>query len=353
MTQCQRAAVPQGRSARTHGCQRVPARLLVLLALLGSSCREAPPADRVLAAGYVEAEEIQLSAEVGGRLLELHAREGDVVRAGDVVARLDTRDTELALARARAERRQADAQLRLLLAGAAPEELSQADAQAASLEAELDLARDELAAAGRDFERFDALLRSNAASQKQRDDAATRRDTAQKRVQSLEQRLQAARAAAARLRSGARREEIEAARARVATADASIAVLEKALADAAVKAPAGGTVTEQLVDVGEIVQPRAPLLVIARLEEVWANVYVGEPVVPRLKLGQVATVRTDAGSTLAGRVTFVSPKAEFTPRNVQTAEERAKLVYRVKVTVKNERGILKAGMPVEAEIRLP
>ena len=117
-------------------------------------------------------------------------------------------------------------------------------------------------------------------------------------------------------------------------------------------APASGMVTQKLADKGELIAPRAPLLVIADLDHVWANVYVDEPLVPRVTLGQAATVFTDAGGPgIEGTITFISPKAEFTPRNVQTAEERSKLVFRVKVTVNNEKGVLKQGMPVEAEIR--
>ena len=104
---------------------------------------------------------------------------------------------------------------------------------------------------------------------------------------------------------------------------------EKALDDATVTAPVGGIVTEKLVDAGELVAPRTPLVVITDLDHAWANVFVDEPLVPRLTLGQPATLFTDAGGAgVAGTVTFISPKAEFTPRNVQTAEERSKLVYR-------------------------
>jgi HlyD family secretion protein len=99
-----------------------------------------------------------------------------------------------------------------------------------------------------------------------------------------------------------------------------------------------------------MVAPRTPLAVVSDLDSAWANVYVDEPLVPRLRLGQPATVVTDAGDRLAGSITYISPRAEFTPRNVQTAEERSKLVYRIKVSVDNKEGVLKPGMPVEAEL---
>jgi HlyD family secretion protein len=107
------------------------------------------------------------------------------------------------------------------------------------------------------------------------------------------------------------------------------------------------------VDAGEIVARGTPLVVITDLDHAWANLFVPEPMVPRVTIGQAATVLTDAGGPgLEGKVTFVSPRAEFTPRNVQTAEERSKLVYRIKVTVDNSAGVLKLGMPVDAELRL-
>jgi HlyD family secretion protein len=133
--------------------------------------------------------------------------------------------------------------------------------------------------------------------------------------------------------------------------DAQIATLEKSRDDAVVRAPISGVVTERLLDLGEMVAPRAPIALVANLDQVWAEVFVGEVQVPGIKLGQAATVFTDAGGPgLPGKVSFISPKAEFTPRNVQTAEDRSKLVYRVRIAVDNPQGILKQGMPVEAEI---
>jgi HlyD family secretion protein len=328
-----------------------PKLVLALVAMLAGACAEPPPADRVRASGHVEATDIQLAAQVGGRLLELRVAEGDRVKAGDPIARLDTADTQLALARVQAERDQADAQLRLLLSGARGEDVRQAEAQAASADADVRAADAELAAAQADVDRFEALLASNSGSRKQRDDAVLRRDVARARAQGARDRLNAARENAARLRAGSRREEIDVARARVAAAAAQIATLEKALADATIVSPLTGIVTEKLAEVGELLGPRAPVVIVTDLDRVWANVYVDEPIVPRLRLGQPATVFTDAGGPgLPGTVTFISSKAEFTPRNVQTAEDRSKLVYRVKVSVNNPDGTLKTGMPVEAEI---
>jgi HlyD family secretion protein len=317
------------------------------LAACHRGANDAPP--RVT--GYVEATDVRVSAQVGGRLVDLRVGEGDRVKAGDVLARLDTADTEIALSRAQAERDQASAQLQLLEAGSRPEDIRQASAQLASAQADVKAAQAQLDAASADVTRFENLLRANAGSVKQRDDAVTKRDVAAAQLRAAEQRAQAASDAVARLRSGSRPQEIAAGRARVAATDAQIAALQKNLADAVVKAPVGGIVTSKLADVGELLPPRGPIVVITDLDHAWANVYVDEQMVPALKIGQPATIVTDAGQRLQGTVTFSSPKAEFTPRNVQTAEERSKLVYRVKVTADNSSGILKPGMPVEAELQ--
>jgi HlyD family secretion protein len=325
----------------------------VVAPLIVSGChKNGTDANIARVSGQVEAVEVQVAPDVGGRIVELPINEGDRLKQGDLMARLDTRDTDLALQRAQADRSQVVAQLRLLEAGSRPAEIRQAEAQAAAAAAEVSGAEVDLAAAEADLQRFERLLQSHSGSQKQRDDAAARRDMARDRVASARARQLAAREGVVRLQSGARPQEIDAARARVQGADAQIATLEKQKTDATVRAPIAGVVTERILDPGEMATPRAPLAVMTDLDHAWAEVFVDEPQVPRIALGQPATVITDAGDRLPGKVTFISSKAEFTPRNVQTAEDRSKLVYRVKISVDNAKGVLKQGMPVEAEIPL-
>jgi HlyD family secretion protein len=328
-------------------------RLTLLLLMMSISCAQDAPSDRLRVSGHVEATETRLAAEAGGRILSLTVKEGDRVEQGQTILTLDTRDTELAINRAKAEQAAAEAQLRLVQAGSRVEDIRQAEAQVETARADVAAARVELNAAQQDFERFDTLLKNNSGSQKQRHDAAARRDLARDRVTSAQSRVRTAEEVVAKLRAGARPEEIEAARARVGTVIAQIAALEKGLHDAVLKAPIAGVVTEKLVEVGEVVPPRAPAIVVVDLDHAWADVFVPEPTVPQIKIGQAATVFTDAGgSGIAGTIAYISPKAEFTPRNVQTAEERSKLVYRVRINVDNKNGVLKQGMPVEAEISL-
>jgi HlyD family secretion protein len=324
--------------------------LLLVVSVAIARCRGQASEDEARASGYVEATEVRVAPEVAGRILEVAVKEGDRIEAGALVARLDDTDTGIALRRAQAERDQAAAQLRLLQAGTRAEDIRQASAQVGSAQADVSAAEAELQSARADLARFEGLLAVNAGSRKQRDDAATRVAVAEARVNAARDRTRAGAEGLARLRAGARSEEIAVARARVAAAEAQIAALVKSQGDAMLRSPVSGYVTAKLADAGEVIPRGAPIVVVTDLDHAWANVYVDEPLVPRLKLGQKATLVTDAGQRLEGTITFISPKAEFTPRNVQTAEERTKLVYRIKVTADNREGVLKPGMPVEAEV---
>lgn len=329
-------------------------RLFVVPVLAAAAaCAPAANPNTLRVSGHVEATEVRLAPEMGGRVLSLDVKEGDRIQAGAVVLTIDATDLQLAIARAKTEQASAEAQLRLVRASARSEDVKQAEAQVEAAKADIPAARAELDAATADLQRFDLLLSRKSGSQKQRDDAATRRDVARARVDAAQKRVEAAEATLARVKAGARREEVAVAESRIATTQAAIASLEDQLKDATLVSPVTGIVTEKLTEMGEVVAPRAPVVVITDLDHAWADVYVPEPAVPRITLGQPATLFTDAGGQgLQGTVTFISPKAEFTPRNVQTADERAKLVYRIRVTVDNSGGVLKQGMPVDADLAL-
>ena len=275
-------------------------RLLVLaVPALLVACAPAPPSDRLRVSGNIEATEVHTAAEASGRIVDLRVDEGDRIEAGAVIARLDTEDTMLQIARTRADRATAVAQLRLLEAGSRAEDIRQARAQVDATAADAAAVDAEVTAAQLDLDRFQALLTANAGSVKQRDDAQARVDTAKARQRAGQDRVRSAREALARLEAGTRPEEIQTARARVAAADAQIAVLEKSERDATVISPIAGIVTQKLVDAGEIVARGTPLVVITDLDHAWANLFVPEPMVPRVTIGQAATVLTDAGGDRA------------------------------------------------------
>ena len=318
---------------------------LSVLAACGGQTADGPPRS----SGYVEATEIRVSAKVPGRVEDVRLVEGARVAAGDLLVRLATTDIDLSLDRAKAERATAEAQVRLLRAGSRQEDIDQAAAQVAAARADERAAQSELEAARADEARFQQLLDRKAGATKPRDDARARRQSAEARLDSLRDRIAAADATLARLRAGARPEEIDAARTRVAAADAAIAAVNQQRTDATIVSPATGIVASRMVEPGELVSTGTPVALIVDLDHAWVNAYVEEPLVPALRIGQTSTVVTDAGDRLPGSLAFIAPRAEFTPRNVQTAAERSRLVYRVKVTVDNRQGLLKPGMPVEVE----
>ena len=285
----------------------MPRTAFVALCLLAfAAChREAKDPGLLVASGHVEATDVRVSTKIGGRLQTFGIQEGDVVQAGQELARIETIDLGLALQQARAERGQAAAQLALRVAGPSKEEIAQAAAQVAQARADLEGAQKDLA-------RMQGLFDSGSGTTKSRDDAKTRRDMAAARVTGTREAL-------ARLKAGTRSEEIAGSRAQVAAVDARIAQLEQQMKDAVVQSPVGGVVTEKIAEQGELLQPGAGLAVITDLADAWLTVYVGGPDLGRVRLGQVADVVTDDGQSRQGKLTFIASHAEFTPRTCRRA----------------------------------
>jgi len=305
-------------------------------AVVTGACHRGDGDGLIVASGHVEATEVTVSAKVGGTLEHLAVDEGQAVAAGQELARIDTTDTRLALDSARADRATAEAELRLRLVGSREEDIEAARAQVARAEADL-------AGAEKDLERMDGLLAAGSGTTKARDDARTRRDVAAATLHVTREQLR-------RLVKGSRPEEIDAARARVEAAEARIAQLEQQIDDAVVKSPTAGVVTEKLAEQGELLARGTGVVVVTDLARAWLNAYVSEPDLGRIRLGQPAEVVTDDGVARKGTVSFVASQAEFTPKNVQTRDERVKLVYRIKVALDNEDGLFKPGMPAETRL---
>ena len=317
--------------------RRVAVALPVLaLSLAVAACRRGQDDGTIVASGHVEATEVMVSTKVAGTIETLAVDEGAAVAAGQEIARLDTTDTRLALDAARADRAQATAELRLRLAGSREEDVKEAQAQLVRAEADL-------AGAQKDLERMEGLLASGSGTTKARDDARTRRDVAQASLDAARERLR-------RLEAGFRAEEKDAARARVDAAEARIAQLEQQLKDAVILSPVKGVVTEKVAEKGELLARGAGLVVVTDLPNAWLNAYVAETDLARLRLGQEAEVVTDDGQSRKGRLSFIASRAEFTPKNVQTRDERVKLVYRIKVALDNGDGMFKPGMPSTARL---
>jgi len=311
--------------------------LVATLAILGAACQEEVDTSLIIASGHVEATEVRLSTKVAGTLEWFELQEGDRIAAGQEIARIDTVDQELSLQAARADRALADSVLRLRIAGFRDEEIAEANAQVAR-------ARADLTAAERELQRFQALLDRGSGTGKTRDDAQARRDVAVETLAAAEARLKL-------VKTGARPEEIDEARARLAAADARIAQIEQQIADATMLSPVPGIVTAKLVEQGELLRPGTALAVITNIASPWLTAYVSEQDLGRIRIGQTVTVVTDDGQTREGQLIFINSEAEFTPKNVQTRDERIKLVFRIKVSLNNADGLFKPGMPSEAHLR--
>ncbi|HEV8121061.1 MAG TPA: efflux RND transporter periplasmic adaptor subunit [Candidatus Polarisedimenticolia bacterium] len=310
---------------------------LVAAALAAAGCAGHHDPGLITASGHVEATDVRLATKIPGRLVEFKLEEGDRVTAGQVLGQIDRTDLELSIQQAKADEGQTAADLNLRLAGTRKEDI-------AEQEARLQSARVEMDAAQRDFERMQSLLDRGSGTTKARDDAQARRDTATAQVQAMQEAL-------LRMKAGSRREEIEAARARQAAAAARVAQIEQQLEDATITSPVTGVVTEKIAEQGELLQPGAGLCVVTNLSDAWLTVYVTGPDLGRIRLGQEAEVRTDDGQTRQGKVRYIASEAEFTPKNVQTRDERVKLVYRIKIGLDNADGMFKPGMPAEARLK--
>jgi HlyD family secretion protein len=309
-------------------------RCLIAGVLLATACTRVKPTDVITASGQVEATDVRLASRISGRLAAFPGKEGDRVAAGQEVARIDTAELELALRQVKAEGQQAGAELRLRQAGPRPQDVAELQAQIASVRVERE-------AAQRDLDRMQGLLDRGSGTTKARDDARTRRDV-------LDARLGAMAQALARVRSGSRPQEIDAASARTQAVGARAAQIEQQIKDASVTSPIEGVITEKLAEAGEMVPAGSPLAVVTNLSDAWLSVYVAETDLGRIRLGQDAQVVTDDGQERHGRVAWIASRAEFTPRNVQTREERARLVFKVKVALDNGDGLFKPGMPATA-----
>ena len=288
--------------------------------------------------GSIEADEVRVASTVGGHVAEVLVSEGEAVEEGQLLVRFDTADIELQADQARAAVRMAEAQLALAHAGARPEDIAAARELVKQAEAGEAMATADLARVGE-------LEIEGAVTGKQADDARTGQSVAVSRTRAARQQYNKA------LR-GARPEELEMAEAGVAQAQALLALAEKKLADCEVLAPLAGTVIHRLVEPGEVARPGASLFVLQDLSTVRLTVFVPETDIGAVRLGDPVQVFIDShpGQAFPGKVSRIRDQAEFTPKNVQTRDERVKLVFGVEVELPNPDGYLKPGLPADAVI---
>ena len=358
---------------------------------------------RVAFSGNIELTEVKVAFKVPGKIEELTLREGDWVKQGDVLARLDqtqllrqrerilaatssaearleqagtaieyqTESLEGQIAQRQAEVRNAEAVLNELLAGSRKQDIEQAKAA-------VERARAEHETAERDWRRAQALFKDEDISASAHDQAKTRFESAAAALRQSEERLslveegprsetiEAARAQLSRAQAGLRlaeasrfevkrtRQEKQARTSDLGQAKAELGVIDAQLADTVAVAPISGVVLVKSAEQGEVVAAGTTLVTLGAIDRPWLRGYVSESDLGRVKIGSRARVTTDSypGKVYEGKVSFISSEAEFTPKQIQTPEERVKLVYRIKVEVNNPNQELKSNMPADAEIIL-
>jgi HlyD family secretion protein len=288
--------------------------------------------------GNIEVTETNLGFKIPGRIVELPIDEGDAVKAGQVLARLDSAELESVVAQNKSALLEAMTKLAELKAGSRAQEIDRARANMSAFAADLEKAK-------KDYERAEILYKNGAISTSQFDAAQNAYSTRSAQYKSAQDTLSL-------VKEGPRKEDIQAAGHRVQQVRAMVNTSEERLKDTNLYAPVAGIIIRKNVELGETLAAGTPALTIGDLENPWVKVYVKEDRLGQVKLGQKAEVKTDSfkDKTYEGTVTFISSEAEFTPKSVQTEEERVKLVFGVKIKVKNQNGELKPGMPADVKI---
>lgn len=321
--------------------RRVVLAVVALAALLGLGVLverrlSAGPAPGTLY-GNVEIRQVDLAFNSEGAVLTMTKREGDPVRQGELLAEIDAATMRDLLALAEARRDAAKAQLDLALAGTRVEEIDRARANVAASQAAL--ARDQAS-----FIRLEELTKHDFASRQAFDDARMALDNSRAQLGQTQ-------AALTEAINGPRPQEIDAARANLREAEASVALSREQLGHTRLTAPSDGVVMTRVIEPGTVVLPSSPVYSMAISGEVWVRAFAPEALLGRVAPGTEVALASDGGKSWHGRIGYVSPTAEFTPKTVETPELRTQLVYRIRIRVENPDDGLRQGMPLT--IHLP
>ncbi len=290
--------------------------------------------------GNVDTRQVSLAFEASQRIVELGPEEGDAVRAGDVIGRLDTRSLEIERARARAELASLEAQADLAREGYRKEDIDAQRATTAALESKLELAR-------RTYRRQKDLLAVRASSRQNYDDA-------EMTLQASEREYLAARAQLAALEAGLRPREVDSAIAQAEAARKALEALDYQIEVASIlKAPASGIIRSRLAEPGDMASASRTVYQLSIVSPKWIRAYLTERQLGMVREGARATVFTDTTPPVAAQVGWISSTAEFTPKTVQTEDLRTVLVYEVRLTAEDPENRLRLGQPVTVEFDAP
>ena len=321
--------------------------LLVIVAAAAAiwhATRPAPASGPLILYGNVDVRQVSLAFNGSERIATLHVQEGEQVKAGQVLGRLDTLTLKLRLLQAQAQVKVQQQALQRLQSGSRPEEVAQARAQVAAARADFDLAQQQL-------DRLQAIHRNTAG----RAVSLSEIDAALARQRVTLAQLENVRRAQQLTQSGPRNEDIAQAKAQLDMARAASALQQQQLADAELRAPIDAVVRARLMEPGDMATPQRPVLTLAITDPKWVRAYVTELDLGRIQPGMAAGVSTDSqpGQALPGKVGYISSVAEFTPKTVQTEELRTSLVYEVRILVDDRDDRLRLGMPATVRLDPP
>jgi HlyD family secretion protein len=320
---------------------------IVVLVLIGSAVwwhgREKSPATELVLYGNVDIRQISLAFEGSGRVAALRAEEGDSIKAGAVLAVLDTRTLVLQAEQAQAQIEVQQQNLLRLRNGARPQELAQARSRVTESQADAARAEREL-----------ARLQEIAAATEGRGVSPQDLDRARTNVQVSRARVEEQRQATRLTEVGPRAEEVSGAVAQLRASKAQLALLQHQIEQGELKAPVDAVVRSRLLEPGDMAAPQRPVFALALAQPKWVRVYVSETDLGKVKPGMEARVTTDShpDRPLQGKVGYISAVAEFTPKSVQTEELRTSLVYEVRVVVEDSGNVLRLGQPTTVRIPL-
>ncbi len=314
--------------------------LAILFPLLLIHCGNDNNNKFIEASGTIETTNIIISSRNAGNIQTINFIEGDKVNVGDTILIIDHEILDIQLQQAIASKDAVEAQLNLMLLGARKEDINQA-------EQNLNQAKVNYETAERDKVRMQKLYDSRSITQKQYEDALARYDLMNAQYNAAQENYN-------KVKKLFRPEEIEQAKANLNKSIAGVDLLKKNIRDSYVISPINGFLVKTFVERGETVTPMSSLFKVSDLDEVELVIYVSEEELGKVKLGQKAEVTIDTyqDKVYEGKITYISPEAEFTPKNIQTKDERTKLVFAVKIKIPNKDYDLKSGMPADAFIKL-
>ncbi len=312
--------------------------ILLFITLVIFSCNNNDN-DQVEYSGTIETPSLTISSQLPGRVEILLFDEGDSVQKGDTLAIINHDKLDLQLIQAKAKKDAILVQIKMLNKGARKEDRELANEA-------LRQAKSNLSSATKNKERMEKLYKSESITQKQYDDATLAFDVANSRYISAKQNVGKSKSA--------RPEQIELLNANLTQAEANIQIIQKSINDCYIVVPISGQIVNRFIEEGEIVSFMSSLFKIINLTKAELTIYVPEVDLAFIQLGEDVQIKIDAfdNKFFDGKITFISPEAEFTPKNIQTKDERTKLVFAVKIKIDNSEKILKTGMPADAVIKI-